>query len=152
MENINKESIQSFSVTELNALYNKTCDQLLELDEQIDRLETAKAEHLLFRDLVHEARTRKKHEEVKEKYEKYIGKYYVCEEDSTDLIYYHFKSIEFYHSYVRLLGTSVTPFNLAIKSEDYFDIYSLYNKNANMLKEISKDEFNKHLQSVIETL
>lgn len=152
MENINKESIQSFSVTELNALYNKTCDQLLELDEQIDRLKTTRTEHLLFRDIIHEARARKKEEEIKEKYEKYIGKYYVCEEDSTNLIYYHFKSIEFYHSYVRLLGTSVTPFNYIINPDDHFDVCVPYEVYTNMLKEISKDEFKKRLQDVVKTL
>lgn len=151
MENINEENIQSFSVSELNELYDKTCNKISELDEQIDRLGTTRTEHMLFKDLVHEARAKKTCEEKKKRYEKYISKYFVRKASDCPT-YYHFKSVIVYDNFVRLLGSSVTPFNLAIKSEDYFDIYSLYNKNANMLKEISKDEFNKHLQSVIETL
>lgn len=151
MENINEESIQSFSVNELNELYDKTCNKISELEKQIDQLAITKNEHLFFKEIVHEALVKKTCEEKKKRYEKYINNYFASKASDCPT-YYHFKSVIVYDNFIRLLGASVTPFNRAIKSEDYFDIYSLYNKNANLLKEISKDEFDKRLQSVVETL
>lgn len=148
---MNEENVQSFSIKELEELYDKTCNQISELNEQIDQLVITKNEHIFFKEIVHEALVKKTCEEKKKRYEKYIGKYFVRKASDCPT-YYHFNSVGVYDDFIRLFGPSVTPFNRIIKPEDYFDIYSLYNKNANMLKEISKDEFDEKVQSVVKTL
>lgn len=151
MEDIISDNLQLFSLEDLKKLRNRNCKKIDKLENQLRQLKE-ELDHFRMYDIsICQAIYKKEHEELKKKYEKYIGKYYVRIKASTDLIYYHFTSGLCKSNCMRLFGTSVTPIDRTITSEDYFDIHDQYD-HTNLLTEITKDEFDKQLQSVVEAL